>query len=299
MSDATQRYAPALQGYLPFVLLLFLLATSVCAIAAENEGIWHKSQDFPVEMIGTWQVSKVRIDKGATRKTLYEWDDPRLLGRILKISHEAIQSDLPEDRQCLQPKALFRQMDLSPMIQVTLPGMYERTAAEAVADYELPLNLKRPASVAWISCSKGSFGPELLESWAKKLSLPEVHSWLINNDKDKFALLWYDQTVLLLERIANGQKTRPSFACTMARSITEQALCQSISLASFDASIAQAYKLVLKNHCEGVSGCRSQQQKKQAAWAKKRDQCGADAQCLTDAMRSRLEQLMVIQSSAL
>ena len=281
-----------------FVLLLFLLATSVCAITAEKEDIWHKSQGFPDAMMGTWQVSKVRIDKGATRKTLYEWDDPRLLGRILTISHEAIQSDLPEDRQCLQPRALFRQMDLSPLIQVTLPGMYERTAADALADYELPLNLNQPANVAWINCHTGSFGPELLESWAKKLSLPEVRTGLINLDKDKFALLWYDQTVLLFVRIANEQKTRPSFACTMARSITEKALCQSISLASFDASIAQAYKLVLENHCVGVPGCRSQQQKKQAAWTKKRDQCGTGAQCLTDAMRSRLEQLMVIQSSA-
>ena len=284
--------------YFTFALLLFLVATSVCALATGGEELWSKCEGFSEEMMGTWQVSKVRIDKGATRRTLYEWDDPRLLGRILAISHEAIQSDLPEDRQCLQPRALFRQMDLSPLIQVTLPGMYERTAAEALADYELPLNLKQPANIAWINCRTGSFGPKLLKSSAEKLALPGERTWLINLDKNKLILLWYDQTVLEFDRVGSGQKPKPSFACTMARSITEQALCQSISLASFDASIAQAYKLVLKNHCEGVSGCRSQQRKQQADWVKNRNLCGGNAQCLTDAMRSRLEQLMVIQSSA-
>ena len=49
-----------------------------------------KGQQLPPDIIGTWQVAKVNVDTGASRRLLYQHDDPRLKGRIFTIASDKI-----------------------------------------------------------------------------------------------------------------------------------------------------------------------------------------------------------------
>jgi uncharacterized protein YecT (DUF1311 family) len=77
----------------------------------------------------------------------------------------------------------------------------------------------------------------------------------------------------------------PSYSCAKARTGTEQAICGSEVLRSFDAQIARAFVALNGKADSTVVG-------EQRLWLQSRDRsCGADVDCLAQLMRTRLRYL--------
>jgi uncharacterized protein YecT (DUF1311 family) len=88
--------------------------------------------------------------------------------------------------------------------------------------------------------------------------------------------------------IAPGAAIRASFACGKARSVVEQAICASPTLAGYDRSVAAAYRRALGLAGDDVGAVKQAQ----LEWLRSRDACGANAECLDQTMRERVDQLM-------
>ncbi len=279
-------------------VFVFLFYSAICRAAVDDQALWRQSADLQEGLAGMWRVSGVRVSAGISLAPSYKWNDPRLLGRFFTLSREKIENDTPEREQCSQPRILFRKMNLKTLLQATLP-MAEGT--DIASAYELPKSVGKDVEVGWISCSNSTFGPDLNDPDDEKKLPPRATAWLLNlsdNEKDteKLALLWYDWTILILDRVPTDAKPDPSFHCAQARSQTEHAICASLPLASFDRSVSEAYKMA-ENNCDSDSICRKKRHKQQTAWINKRDKCGADTQCLISTMQDRVEQLMELSVS--
>ncbi|MCK7580810.1 MAG: hypothetical protein MZV65_37765 [Chromatiales bacterium] len=59
------------------------------------------------------------------------------------------------------------------------------------------------------------------------------------------ALRWHEGVFLILKRLPKDAQPRASFDCARAATETERAICGSVSLAAFDASVAGSYKHAL------------------------------------------------------
>jgi len=114
-------------------------------------------------------------------------------------------------------------------------------------------------------------------------------AWLVRLPSGRL-LTNYDNSgyVLVLQRRDPGAAIRASFVCDKARSAVEQAICASPTLAGYDRSVAAAYRRAL-----GVAGDDAGAVKQaQLEWLRSRDACGANAACLGQVMRERVDQLM-------
>lgn len=86
----------------------------------------------------------------------------------------------------------------------------------------------------------------------------------------------------LLLFAAPAHAATPSFDCSRASTPTEVAICDSDALARLDVSLAEAYRAARDR--PGVKD-------RQRAWIGERNLCGADVDCLSDRMRTRLAEL--------
>lgn len=142
----------------------------------------------------------------------------------------------------------------------------------------------------WLACSQGSLGPLNEAASAPKGS----QTWLVSAPQGQRHMLWYGDTVLTLNAVPAGSRTRPSFACNRARLAAERSICASNSLASLDKSLATAWADALKA-CEGQPACLQPLRQQQKAWVKQRNQCGNNEACLRETLRDRLEVLVTTQ----
>ena len=239
------------------------------------------AQPVPSGITGTWQVSAVLIDRGAPRTVLYGHNDPRLKGRIVRISPTSIETDLPEDKRCRGLAIVSQRTAAAALIRST---MNSRNGGKSATpeDYGLGLASAAPVDALWIRCSEGEMGPDGRDKG----------TWLVLLPDKRLAMRWYDESILLLAPVPEGARSNPSFDCSKAASATERAICGSISLGSFDRSIAESYATAGKRYRDdddeaGLKSLRMSQQE----WLAKRNACGANVACLLDIMESRLEAL--------
>jgi uncharacterized protein len=100
----------------------------------------------------------------------------------------------------------------------------------------------------------------------------------------------YDNSgyVLLLQRRDPGSAINASFTCSKAHSIVEHAICASPTLAGYDRSVAAAWHRALSLAGDDADAVKQAR----VDWLRGRDACGANAECLVQAMRERVDQLM-------
>jgi uncharacterized protein YecT (DUF1311 family) len=240
---------------------------------------------MPAGLQGSWQVIEVHTNTGATRTTLYGWNDPRLRWRIFSFSDTAIGSDTPESADCAAPAATVAGMGLTKLFGDSLAG-YGYPAQQATPeDYAFKVPSGETAQVISVTCQgkrwQGDLGADGGLTGAWMYVAPDRH----------LMLRWYDETVLVLEHHDTGIKPRASFDCTKAVSPTEKAICQSMQLASFDRSVASAYqqaRIQAKQAGDGLNELVSAQK----TWMHQRDICAGDATCILKSLKGRLDQLM-------
>ena len=247
-------------------LLLGVWCVTGCATGAVS----------PSGLQGTWEVVQVAVDQRDQPHWAWFPDDPRLLGRALEISAAGIALD-DDSRACTQPAL----SDLAPgRLQDFIgqrfprPAHFDTPVAPTLHDFGLDLP---DAAVAPVQIRCMPDASPWNGAWLVQLSGGRL---LTNYDNGGY--------VLLLQRREPGAAIRASFACSKAHSAVEQAICASPTLAGYDRSVAAAYRRALGRAGDDAGAVKQAQ----LEWLRSRDACGADAACLGQAMRERVEQLM-------
>lgn len=256
---------------LPLPLRWLLLAVWSVAGCAAGAGAAQ-----PPDPHGSWEVIQVAVDHRDQPHWAYYPDDPRLLGRQLQITPAGISLD-DDSRACMQP----RLSSLAPATpgdfigqRLARPPRFDTPTAPTPGDFGLTLPDAEVTALQVACTPDGS-------PWNGAWLLPLPDGRLLTN---------YDNSgyVLVLQRRAQGDPIHASFACAKAHSVVEQAICASPSLAGYDRSVAAAYR-----RAQGLAGDDAGTLKQeQIRWLQGRNACGANADCLAQKMRERVDQLM-------
>lgn len=240
---------------------------------------------FPDALLGTWQVTQVLIDTGASWRMPYQKNDPRLTGRLFTITQQRLATNTPEEsKPCINPKVAVRHLTASELIKNSLAGRHTVPEAPTPKDYELPLAGNVSVDVLSVTCMDGLFAGDLGIVEGIK------GAWIVALRKDQLAIRWYAETILLLHKVSDNVKPVASFDCNKAITVVEKTICGSLALAAFDQSVTRSYKSASEFFKE-VKNTEALTQLKisQTQWLTQRNACGADVLCLEKAMKDRLD----------
>jgi uncharacterized protein YecT (DUF1311 family) len=240
----------------------------------------------PNGITGTWQVTKVNIDTGSSRTMHVQYNDPAEKGRIIDISPNKITHDGLDWMICVNPTVTVRRSTAAELVKDSMGWRGYDPEVPTPKDYELPVGNKKQVDTLWIHCGKGDFGPD-----TKDIS---KNTWILPLPDGRLAMRWFDESIVILSRLPANAKPNPSFDCAKAKSPEEKTICGSVSLSSFDRSVAEAYvnavrvfkEIEVEDH-KGLKRLKATQK----AWLSKRNTCGANTACLKKSMLHQLEVL--------
>ena len=230
----------------------------------------------PAALIGTWDVERVEAD----RQDQMHWDihpgDPRLLGRSLEITTDSA-SFPPEMDRCSQKtwRSITGSWDALFKKGFSRAAMGGRSGHPKPADFGFKPPSGGQAS-AFLLCAGNSHKDEWMES-----------TWVAPTSADSLMMHRDAQVLLVLKRRPSGAKPTASFSCEKASGATETAICRSFALASWDRSVAAAYKAAVSRKWNQASKIRDEQK----AWLKERNACN-DQECMENSMRDRVDDLI-------
>lgn len=92
---------------------------------------------------------------------------------------------------------------------------------------------------------------------------------------------------------ASQAKDGPSFDCSKASSDVERTICSNEQLAASDASVAANYRQLLQYRTGKDAKVFKDEQR---AWLKRRNQCGTNVACLSDAYDVRYSEMCTVTS---
>lgn len=252
-------------------LLSLLIATQVGAAATT-----------PLELQGTWEVTQVALDTKDQPHWRYEPNDPRILGRSLRLGADGeivfnfqrelcdrvVWSSAPRSTLgVLIGKSFPRPPRAGLQRSPTLPDFELKFPDQTVTPFS--------AVCAGADASKGKAA-----RWAD--------AWFVSFGSEKLLVGYDSDTILVLVKTKVGAPTKPSFSCSGTLNVTESAICSSAALAGYDRSVAAAYKRSLKRR-ETESEIVKEEQRQ---WVTVRNNCKSDTSCLENQMRERLDVLM-------
>lgn len=198
--------APMWQG--PLLVLAAWVVQGAWPLAAH-------SASSPIQAFaGHWQVRQVLLDEERTDRFLYQFNDPRLVGRMVSIDERRIESDLPEASGCARPVLVSEPQALNTLLgQTMLSALSGQDAARA-------FGLKVPGTdvvnAVWISCATSRFGPSLKGTPAASLNKPG-RTWMALSATNQLLMRWYGETVLVLEPRTLGRRTKTKSSGGRAR----------------------------------------------------------------------------------
>lgn len=171
----------------------------------------HTSSLFASEWVnaigGKWQVTEVHINTEASATTEYSWNDPRLVGRLFNFEPGALWNDTPESGECIAPSARSVHIEPSRAIASSMAGYGYPPKRASDAAYKIDLKNGDNTSIVQIYC-----GGKL---WHDGLGTDDgIHgAWIVPLGPDRMLLRWFNETLLVLNRVPNDAKPKPSFSC--------------------------------------------------------------------------------------
>jgi uncharacterized protein YecT (DUF1311 family) len=251
-------------------LTLALLA----GLAADADAV---KKGPPAEIAGTWDVEAVKVDDEDALHWQVKPDDPQLMGRTMIIDAAKVQFEIGKIG-CQQTSWPARKSTWGVLIGKGFPRPTEggRSPTPSPSDFELKVK-KTDAATAFSLCPTSGRG------------VPKFprDTWVVSRAPDQLAFRYGSQVLLLLRRRAADAKPRASFDCAKAASPTEQTICASFDLASWDRSVALAFGMALRPAEKQTEIRQSQKQ-----WLKERDACGTDAACIYEHEWRRVDELV-------
>ncbi|WP_174992889.1 lysozyme inhibitor LprI family protein [Burkholderia arboris] len=260
------------------VLVVFLFFISLPVVRAG---------ELPGGLIGKWEVVEIHVNKNFGGRVNYGWDDPRLKWRLFNFSSIEISNNTPEDEtNCVTPEISPEDVNFDDFLRVYLGGYGKSSSRSPTKDYELGVAGNTNVQVMHVLCGQKHWNGLLGGIYDNDRD--NNGSWLLMMSKQRVLLSWYDETILVLSKIASGAKPSPSFACSKATLPTEWAICGSFELAGFDKSVDSAYRVALRD-AQQSSESIVDIQRQQRAWLKERNRCGSNSNCIQAAMKKQLD----------
>jgi uncharacterized protein YecT (DUF1311 family) len=263
-------------------LIMVILCLALLPSSADSETVIP----VPPKFIGTWQVTNVLIDTGATRRLHVQYNDPALKGRLLTVTSDKLVHDMGFDGSMTGLKVKSMRMGAAELIRNSMGWRGFDPQIPTPADYGLPLKANAPVEVFRFVGKEGL--------WCGGLGRDGgiMGAWFIVLSDGRLAMRWYDESILILKRLPANTKPIASFNCVKAKTSVEKTICGSVELASFDLSIMESYANALLFYKDGddPEGLR-RLKAAQREWLKKRNACGTDAACLRESMRDQLNVL--------
>jgi uncharacterized protein YecT (DUF1311 family) len=243
--------------------VLCLLGLPACAQPARAD---------PRALVGTWDVDRVAVDRADQSHWQYFPNDPRLLGRELRVTLSELalnNGSLP----CQVARLTGQQQTLEALIGRSFPRSPRPDTPAKPTPEDFGLHGLGNLTAFAVACSRPAS--------------PWSDTWLVAANADTL-LMRYGASVLSLKRRAESVQAAPSFACSRAANDAEHTICSSPSLAGFDRSIAAAYRRAASLGGANPAALKTEQ----AEWLETRNRCGKDNACLEQSMRERIEELM-------
>jgi hypothetical protein len=155
------------------------------------------ARTIPAALERTWQVAEAHINTEATRTPEQGWNDPRLRGRIFVISDAQVTDDAPEPGDCRSPRAASARMDLVKLVGGSMAGVGMDPPRQATpAGYELKTGPDQSVEVTRLTCQNGLWQGGLGADGGLK------GAWMHVGCDGRLVLRWYDETILILDRLA-------------------------------------------------------------------------------------------------
>jgi uncharacterized protein YecT (DUF1311 family) len=206
-------------------------------------------------------------------------NDPQLLWRELVIQAQRIDFN-GADLSCEQARWIPRATNWGYLFSngFRRAPVGGRSAIPSPADFELKVTKKDPAT-AYSICPRNDLRPGTG-------GFP-MDTWVVLQAPDTLALHLTPQVLLILARRPAGATPHASFACSKATTPTEKKICSDYALAAWDRSVAAAWRAAVDGSPEQEQRLRQEQKE----WLRKRDACGANADCLRSEMAGRVSTL--------
>jgi uncharacterized protein YecT (DUF1311 family) len=257
------------------------MAIVLAAAAPANDASAAKvNAGPPGEIAGTWDVERVAVDNEDGLHWEFKPDDPQLLGRTLLIDGGRVRFEDGKEIGCKQSAWPVRRTTWGFLFAkgFVRPEEGGRSPAPLPEDFALRVAKTEPATTYSLCPSTG-----------KRASRFPRDNWVAVRGSDQLALHYDNQVLLLLRRRAPGAKPAPSFDCGKAETATEKAICGSFELASWDRSVALAFRRALERQTPQKQAELRQGQKD---WLRKRDACGDKSECIDDQQWQRVSELV-------
>jgi uncharacterized protein YecT (DUF1311 family) len=276
--------------------LVVLGTSSLNALSSENEAVGTTSDPtaFPGFLVGEWLVTEVHVDRhidrtgqpdphGEPYSTFY--NDPVYVGRVFRISEHAISWKESGVTGCDSPLTL--QVDT-----YTITELFKRSFrfARSPDDFGLSIPTDGVQMVYRFMCEGRAWHGTIL--FDKKPD--DIDGWILHLPDGKLAVRWDVESILMLERFKPAEHATPSFNCELAKTVSEQAICESPVLALYDLSVDTAYKQLLKT---GNAAKIRLLKASQKGWMAKREECQRDKNCLADRMLTRVFDIQRLQGA--
>jgi len=269
------------------VFIFITFAVSACQ-AGSSKGTNVKP--LPPFMNGMWQVTKVYIDTGSSRRNITrddKFNDYIFLGRTLSVSPRTIAINTPADKPCSMPEFDIKPTTVKALIDNSISTRLPGGTAPPVKDMKLPLLANDKVDVHYLMCegkpaskNRGSVVEENLSNAV----------WFIVMSEQSLLMSWRKETILLLEPVTNDTKPVASYNCAKAGTVVEKTICGSVGLAAYDKSVSETYKKIRAYYRSKPNTDKyiKALKKNQREWLKKRDSCGSDEKCLEKSMSKRV-----------
>ncbi|QKJ85691.1 DUF1311 domain-containing protein [Paramixta manurensis] len=146
------------------------------------------AQDNQLKIEGSqWKVSQVNVNTASERTLNYQYDDNKLVGRLIAFGSKSITSTLPEKTDCQQPTYQPQKTTLNQLISSSMSGDDSANAK----NYDLGIDGNHPINSFKILCHSGSFGRDM----------SDANAWVAMPDTGQAFINWYDGTLLTLTRL--------------------------------------------------------------------------------------------------
>ncbi len=285
-------------------LRALFLSLVLAATACEARDSTPTPADLPATLLGAWQVSDVRLDRGDTNPWAYKLNVHKYLGRTFVFAPERLTYNMPRwkgsQQVCETPKVEVHRTTALKVVSASLCSRPFQPVRPSPKDFGLPLSDSSLVKALSLICSNDKENRDALGGCQDTPHTDEIRgAWFIVLNPDEIALRWEEELFLILKRLPQDAKPVASFDCAKAATETEKTICSSVSLAAFDVSVAGSYKHVLGYYDFALRtydpSIKPQTVKQLAAfkqsqreWLKTRDKCGGDVACLEQAMGERI-----------
>jgi uncharacterized protein YecT (DUF1311 family) len=266
------------------LLVTSLASLALCALASADQGggLPYRSKNSqrspgsnPSPLSGTWDVEQVAVDGQDQIHWGYRPDDPQFLHRALVVEGNDLRFN-GSDLRCTQDRWVPQAITWARLLAKGFrrPPVGGRKVTPTVEDFELKAS---PAdSITAYQICREKTG---------RAAFP-AGMWVALIRPDKAALAIDNSGIFVLTRRPPGAQPRASFECSKARSAAERTICGNYDLAAWDRSVALAWRQASERNA------RDELLTSQKEWLKKRDACGASAECLEEQMFARVGYLV-------